>query len=210
MKKLLNLFANANIILGIILLIIPVVFLLYSGLNKNVSANQSNTEVLTEDVIDPSYKSIIPASMGIMHEDIMIPDFDAVTYGNKIIIPSVGTDGLIYECKTSTCGLDKGVWRLPDFGTPINTESPIVLAAHRWGRDDLPVSGKIKNLFYNLDKVVVGDQVNLLWDGKLYAYQVSATEESNHISHNDDLILVTCKYYNSDIRIIVYAHKLAV
>ncbi len=210
MKNALNTFANINIYIGIALLVIPVIFLLFTGVNNNsyttVSANNTNQEILSEEVIDPSYKA--DSTRISTTEQILVPTKNAVTYGNKIQVKSVGIDALIYECATSVCGLTKGVWRLPDFGTPINDNSPIVLAAHRWGPDNLSTADRIKNLFYNADKIFEGDMIELTWNNKVYKYKVTYKEENSYITKNSDLILVTCKYYNSDIRIIVYAKKI--
>jgi LPXTG-site transpeptidase (sortase) family protein len=207
MKKYLETYANINIFLGVALLVIPIAFLLYTGIiNKNalngVSADEdTETEILSEEIVDPGYKPNLSTET-----DVIVPSDEAVTYGNRIMIPSVGTDGLIYECTTPECGLEKGAWRIPEFNTPKNTEYPMVIAAHRWGPDNLSTAERIKNLFYSLDKVFIGDIIEVEWDGQIYRYVVTHTEENIQITRDsDDLILFTCKYYNSPVRIIVYA-----
>lgn len=132
------------------------------------------------------------------------------TDNNAIIrIPSIGVDTKLYIGDDPNT-LEKGVWALPGYGLPAETpsESPIVVAAHRWGADDTPYEVRAKHLFFNLPSVDVGDVIEIVWQSKVFRYKVNFKEESNYVSKLEDLILVTCKYYDSLERIFVYAEKI--
>ncbi|CAN5171810.1 hypothetical protein BH09PAT3_BH09PAT3_6330 [soil metagenome] len=83
---------------------------------------------------------------------------------NTLVIPSLDLQQTIYE-GSNKYTLRKGVWHRPNSSTPIlggNT----VLAGHRFTYHDPAV-------FYNLDKVSVGDKMVLYWEGKKYEYKVA-------------------------------------
>lgn len=205
MKKILNTFANLNMLLGVALLIVPGAFLLFSGVNNNtytsISADQ---DVPREQIVAPDYVSPVNEDS---KSEVIVPSGEAVTYGYRVRIPSQGLDTLIYECTTSECGLLKNAaWRIPEFGTPEDEDIITVIAAHRWGPDNFSTEKRIKELFYSFDKVQQGELIEIDWAGKTYKYQVTFKEENTVITRDeDDLILFTCKYYDSPIRIVVYA-----
>ena len=95
---------------------------------------------------------------------------------------------------------------VPEFGDPINSEKTIIIAAHRfgysyWSREERSVVS-----FYNLPKTGIGDTVSIIWDQREFVYEIYKAEESTYITDYDaDLILYTCKYFNSPVRIFRYA-----
>lgn len=205
MKNILNTFANLNLLLGVALLIIPVAFLLFSGVNNNsYTSIKADNEVPREQIVAPDY---VPVTNTDIKADIIVPQNEAITYGYRVKMPSHGLDTLIYECATPECGLLKNAaWRIPEFGTPEDEGNITVLAAHRWGPDNFSTEKRIKELFYSFDKVKEGDLIEIEWNSKIYKYQVSFKEENTVITRDeDDLILFTCKYYDSPVRIVVYA-----
>ncbi len=86
---------------------------------------------------------------------------------DRLIIPSIGVDGTIYESRSIEI-LAKGIWRRPRSSTP-DKGSNTVLVAHRF----LYTSGPIT--FYHLDKVKVDDMISVFWKGREYRYQVYET-----------------------------------
>lgn len=89
----------------------------------------------------------------------------AVPTDNRLQIDTIGVDGTVFEGK-SVNTLSKGIWRRPLTSTP-DKGGNTVLVAHRY----LYHSGP--NTFYLLDKVSVGQDITLWWEGKKYLYTIS-------------------------------------
>ncbi len=142
------------------------------------------------------------------------PRFDpSLPLENMIIIPSVGINTKINEKPVESYeeALKVGVWRVPDFGTPYDRQLPVILAAHRYGYLKWSVPYRLKNSFYNLPKVKVGDTVEVVWRQRKYVYEVYAEGKGEEIDdYSADLILYTCESLTSPIRIFKYARLLEV
>lgn len=142
-------------------------------------------------------------------DDYVLPEKDlSLPETNSISIKKIGLETNIIEETSENYenALMQGVWRVPDFGTPIMRDKPIILVAHRFGYLNWSQDFRIKNSFYNLPKVDVGDQIEIIWDQRKFNYEVYEKEEGEDISHySADLILYTCKFLESDLRIFRYA-----
>jgi sortase (surface protein transpeptidase) len=117
---------------------------------------------------------------------------------NKLFIPKIGVE--ISIGKTSDY-LDFGGWV-----QNVNTKDlPFVISIHRFGLDSLTDDMKIHQTLYNADKLQVGDEVKLHWDGKEYIYSVKEIYEgiNNKPVKDNELLLYTCKYWSSSERIFV-------
>lgn len=129
--------------------------------------------------------------------------------GHYLSIPKIGVDTVIWEGEGDNYekALRKGVWRVSDFAEPENPGGkPIILAAHRFGYVDWNQDYRIKNSFYNLPKLINGDMVEVVWNQRRYTYQIQRVEEGTEIAdYSSDLILYTCKFLVSPVRIFVYA-----
>ena len=130
--------------------------------------------------------------------------------GQYITIPTLGLDTTVWEASSSAYeeALRRGVWRVPEFGIPDDSEQgrPIILAAHRFGYVDWTQAYREKNSFYNLPDLKVGESVILTWNQHRYTYKVTKIEEGSEIAdYKSDLILYTCKFLVSPIRVFVYA-----
>ena len=129
--------------------------------------------------------------------------------GQYLTIPSIGVDTAVLEASSSAYedALRRGVWRVPEFGTPeSDLGRPIILAAHRFGYVDWTQNYREQNSFYNLPDVAVGESIVLTWNQHRYTYKVTKIEEGSEITdYSSNLILYTCKFLVSPIRIIVYA-----
>lgn len=129
--------------------------------------------------------------------------------GQYLTIPTIGVDTAVLEASSSAYedALRRGVWRVPEFATPETSgELPIILAAHRFGYVDWTQSYREKNSFYKLPDLKVGESVVLTWKQHRYTYKVTKIEEGTEImDYSSDLILYTCKFLVSPIRIVVYA-----
>lgn len=105
--------------------------------------------------------------------------------------------------------LTRGTWMVPEFGDPINNDTTIILAAHRFGYSYWTREERNRISFYNLPSIDVGDQVKIIWDQREFTYEIYKAEESNYITDYDaDLIIYTCKFFNSPVRIFRYARAI--
>ena len=137
------------------------------------------------------------------------PDIDpSLPKENGIIIDKIGVQGLLHEGTDWESILKLGVWRIPDFGSPEDNSTPIILAAHRWGYLSWSNAFRKLNSFFNLPKLKSGDEIRLIWNQRQYTYQVySASEGAQITDYSANLILYTCQLWNSPIRIFVYAKR---
>lgn len=99
---------------------------------------------------------------------------------NHVVIPSMLLDQPILEGPVSQTYkiLDKGIWRWPRGSTPDNGGNT-VLIGHRFTYTNP------RGVFYYLNKVKVGDQIGVFWQGKEYLYKVVSISQ---VSPNDTAI----------------------
>lgn len=132
---------------------------------------------------------------------------------NQINIKTAGIKTTVNEAPLENLesALRVGVWRVPNFGTPYDRENPTILAAHRFGYLKWSIPYRLKNSFYNLTKVEVGDSVEIIWKQRRYIYEVYAEGKGEEISdYSADLILYTCESLDSPIRLFKYARLLEI
>lgn len=121
-------------------------------------------------------------------------------------IPNIGVNSPIFYQQDYISALKKGSWMVPEFGTPMNGNTPIILAAHRFGYRNWTKEFRNMISYYNLPQTQEGDIIEIVWEQRLFRYEIYKGEESNYISDYDaDLILYTCKFFNTPIRIFRYA-----
>lgn len=195
-------FAKILAILGTVLLIIayaPSVW--YFTASK--AGIELNTKTIGETVINQP--PVVPQFRPAAYQ----PPYDSsLPLKNRLIIKSAGIDTEIYEAPEANFedALKKGVWRVSNFGTPFERELPTIMAAHRFGYLRWSVPYRLKNSFYNLPKLKIGDTVEIIWKQRKYVYAVYGEEEGEAISdYSANLILYTCKDLNSKVRIFKYA-----
>ncbi|HMR72794.1 MAG TPA: class E sortase [Candidatus Saccharibacteria bacterium] len=104
---------------------------------------------------------------------------------NRLYIPQINVDVATVEVTGSeTAALDKGaIHRAPTSGNPKDGGN-YVLAAHRFTMGLTPQQTRLKSPFYHIDKVAVGDQIYVDYDGTRYAYKVTEKRlvEPNEVS----------------------------
>ena len=128
------------------------------------------------------------------------------TTHNKIIIPRMRVNTTILEGSTESV-LNKGLWRIPGTSNPA-VGGNMVIAGHRYKW--LPPSNKT---FWDIDKLKVGDMIEVNWEGKRYLYRVSTisivTPDRVDILNNtaeSKLTLFTCTpKFSSKYRYVVEA-----
>lgn len=130
-----------------------------------------------------------------------------------LVIPSikVATDVQEATFQNYEQALKKGVWRVPDFGTPHDREKPTIMAAHRFGYLTWSNTFRRLNSFYNLPKLKNGDTVEIYYKQRKYVYEIYGESRGEEIEdYTANLILYTCETLNSKIRIFRYARLLKI
>lgn len=91
--------------------------------------------------------------------------------GNRLIIPRLLIDAELVEgpMSDSFSLLNKGAWQLP-IGVDPSKAGNTVIAGHRFS-----YTGP-RGIFYGLDKLQVGDQIGIRWNGTLYTYAVESSQ----------------------------------
>ena len=109
---------------------------------------------------------------------------------NKILINSIGVNAEILEGDESELNL--GIWHIPYTSNPANGGNTVIIA-HRYLYNYGP------NTFFNLDKLVLGDQIKITWDSQIYTYKVTETKivestqtDIQNNTPNSILTLYTC------------------
>ena len=141
---------------------------------------------------------------------VTLPAYDpTLPDGNWVIIPRIGVRSEIYESDQPEPSLEKGVWRVPDYGTPGDLTKPMILAAHRYGYIWWWQNGSNYwkyHSFYLLPDTQQGDLVEVISGKRKYIYEIYAGEEGETITdYNADLILYTCKFLTGEKRYFRYA-----
>lgn len=116
---------------------------------------------------------------------------------NKLIIPSIGVD---MQIGSERRYLDIGGW----IQSSTQDNTPNLIAIHRYGWDNLSPEQKIKQTLYLVNSLKKGDKVFLIWNGMKYQYEVSKlTDDTNNPALDENLMLYTCKFFNTSHRIFV-------
>ena len=132
---------------------------------------------------------------------------------SRIKISTAKIDTQIWEAtfENHEDALKKGVWRAPDFGTPADRKKPMILAAHRYGYLAWSIPYRLKNSFYSLPKLKVGDTVEIIWKQRKYLYEIYSESKGDKIDdYSANLILYTCESLNSPVRIFKYGRLLEI
>jgi sortase A len=97
-------------------------------------------------------------SPGITNGSVPVPS------GKRLVIPVMLLDEQVYE-GTSPLTVHKGVWRRPNTSTP-DKGGNTVMTGHRF-------TYKGRSVFYELDKLKVGQRLAVFWDNHRYTYEVT-------------------------------------
>lgn len=89
---------------------------------------------------------------------------------NRILIPAMDLNEPIYEGQGEST-LTKGIWVRPNASTP-DKGGNTVMAGHRLSYT------QPEGPFYHLDKIKVGDPIEVYWHGKAYKYVARAILET--------------------------------
>ncbi len=182
-------------------------YLYYSALPKTTEILGRSIQETSKQMVAEEVKVIPVTDPQVIAEiarDPSLPD------GYYLSIPDIGVQTVIWEANSDSFeqALRKGVWRVPEFADPTQagTGRPMILAAHRFGYLEWTQSYRLKNSFYDLPKLESGNEVEIVWNQHRYTYKITKVEEGTEIKdYSSDLVLYTCKFLKSPIRIFVYA-----
>lgn len=218
-KKIVNTTGNIYLFIGLLLCFVSLSLLAYPQLpfvfNKlNINSPEVEAQTLTEPV---STTATTQEDIDIDIPEIKLPEKDtSLSASNTLIIPKIGVKAKIIEGKDSKKALDKGPWIVPDYANPEQrylqeTSKSIIIAAHRFGYSSWSTEYRNKYSFFNLPDTKKGNSVVIVWNQREYVYEIVKAEDGKYISKTDaDLILYTCKYFNSPIRIFRYANLVSI
>ena len=170
----------------------------------------ATTKILAK-ALQETGEAISPVNSAVIQET-KVPERDpSLPEGQYLSIPKIGVDTVIWEASSEGYeeALKKGVWRVPEFGQPGQAGKPIILAAHRFGYLEWTQAYRLKNSFYDLPKLTGGDQIAIVYNQHRYIYRVLRVTEGTKIEdYSSDLILYTCKFLVSPLRVFVYAEEI--
>lgn len=186
------------------------------GLYMYYSVMPRTTELLGKALQETSKQLVAEAKpVNVVKESQVVAEIARDTSlpdGHYLNIPKIGVGTSILEATSDKYdeALRKGVWRVPEFASPIeasaNEGKPMILAAHRFGYLEWTQDYRLKNSFYKLPSLRNGDKIEIIWNQRRYTYTVSKVEEGTEIGdYSSDLILYTCKFLVSPVRVFVYA-----
>lgn len=207
-KNLLNKVLNIYTVLGFVFLVgavvlvsIPIYPYVWYRLNPN--ATNEDVEKIAKEVIEIEKVEAGERKSKVPPLDRSLPE------GYHVLVPDVKINSPISRSKDYKQALIHGSWIVPEYGTPERDELPIILAAHRFGYSSWSTETRNRISYYNLPNTDVGDEIMIYWNQRKYLYKIYAEEESTYISdYSADLILYTCKYFNSPERIFRYAERI--
>jgi sortase (surface protein transpeptidase) len=200
--------AKACLVIGVILLIVAYAPSVWYATSPEKIAQITS---LLADTATKTPQEVLEANTPEIKVPYQPKEDKALPLEPTVTIPSVGISTVINEAPIEQYeeALKVGVWRVSDFGTPYERKLPTILAAHRYGYLKWSIPYRLKNSFYNLPKVKVGDTVEIDWRQRKYVYEVYAEDKGEEIEDYDaDLNLYTCESLNSSVRIIKYAKLL--
>ncbi len=210
-KKLLKILSKIYLVLGIVLIffafsVLAITFYPQIWYSVDKGATESEAYSINEEVVilqEAEKEDIVKEVVSNLP-----PVDESLPLENIIKISAIGVDSEVIENVDSFIGLEEGIWRVPDFGTPDNNELPIILAAHRFGYVYWTKQFRDTSSFYNLPKLRIGDRVQIIWEQRSYEYEVYKAEDNTQITDYDaDLILYTCRMYNSPVRVFRYLNR---
>ena len=187
------------IFISFVLILIPISPYIWYRLNP-----KATTEEITQLVV-PVTQEVIEE---VEEEDTLPPLDTSLPEGYRVLISRIGVNSTVTASKNYEDALKKGSWIVPGYGTPEQDSLPIIIASHRFGYASWDIEKRNKISFYNLPKTKIGDTITIYWNQREYTYKIYRAEEKTYISdYEADLILYTCKYFNSPVRIFRYAQR---
>jgi sortase (surface protein transpeptidase) len=215
-KERLILISNSYLAIGIFLVFLGTAIIIIAKYPQvwyslNINSPENEFSILTEplDTQTQEYqekKEDKKDEWGKLDPSLPPVDF-SLPITNYLKIEKVGIETDVLEGEDYEKILENGIWRVNDFGTPEDNNA-IILVAHRFGYFNWTQEQRDVHSFFNLPNTRVGDRIEIVWNQRKYIYEIYKLEENTIITDYDaDLILYTCKLYNSPVRIFRYAER---
>lgn len=210
-EKLLKTLSHIYLALGILLIffafsILTITFYpqIWYSVDKEATQTEATSIVQEVEIIKTKEEEDIKKT-----ETSTLPPLDtSLPLENTIKISSIGVDSPIIQNEDAQEGLEEGIWIVPELGTPESNQQATIIAAHRFGFVYWTKEFRETSSFYNLPKLRVGDRVQIIWNQRSYEYEVYKSEDSTQITdYSADLILYTCRMYNSPVRVFRYLNR---
>lgn len=205
-KRVLTILSDFNVRLGLTLFFLGLIFVLIPSLPQiwyRIFPESTEKEITTIINSDDN-----PVTNTTVNDNELPPIDKALPKVNSIKISKIGVLSPLKNGENYEEILKRGSWMVNDFPTPDKEIGPVIIASHRFGYVTWSAKERKEISFYNLPKLKVGDTVEIVWNQRLYKYKIIKSSEGKAISdYNVDLILYTCKLYNSPIRIFMYAER---
>lgn len=212
-KRIKSKIGDIYITVGVTFCILAILLLAYPQLPYLLSAISVNTpkkeeEKITQPIFEEeTFEEVIEgATLELPKKDFDLPK------ENYIIIPKIGVNSQIQVGSNAEEALDSGPWIVNDYADPESrylreTSKSIIIASHRFGYSSWSEEKRRLISFFNLPETNVGDRIIIVWDQREYVYEIVEIGDTTYVENYDtDLILYTCRYYNSPIRIFRYAN----
>lgn len=130
---------------------------------------------------------------------------------NRVIIPKIGVN-IPYDDNQEA--LNTGAWwRHADRGNPVDGGN-FILAAHRFEIQPTPQATWEKSPFYHIEKMAIGDQIVIDYEGKRYGYEIDTVNtvkptqiEVEAPSETAKLTLYSCGLGGASVDRIVFTAK---
>ena len=102
--------------------------------------------------------------------------------------------------------LSKGLYLYPEYAGIGEIGKTVIIAGHHYNMHMSALESK--KSFQNLDKVQVGDRIEIVDDYKIWTYEVYKVEQAKEVTEETaDLILYTCVFWwDSELRLFVYGN----
>lgn len=203
------------IFVGVVFCLIAIILLAYPQLPYILNAVSINSPEKEEEKISkPIFEEEEEEEEEVVEEPTLeLPPIDPdLPEENYIIIPKIGVNAVIQTGENAGEALDKGPWIVNDYSDPESrylqeTTRSIIIASHRFGYSSWSEEKRTRISFFNLPETKIGDRVTVIWNQREYVYEIVQVGETTYVEKYDtDLILYTCRYYNSPIRIFRYAN----
>jgi len=180
----------------------------YIDQNAVTKDNESLVEAVKAENLTPATVAQPEVSEPVVPK---LPDFNAGhPLETRLIIDKVGINAEIHQGGDGEKGLEKGVWQPDGFGNPMSS-IPMLLASHRYGLLGWSNDYRTSNSFNKLPELNVGDEFSVIYQQRDFRYRVTSKYEATTLENvQADMVLYTCKYFGSPVRIVITAEKIPV
>ncbi len=194
-----NLIGKIIFVIGVILLIIGIVKTLTSF--KEVEVKEEKEEEVMEEKEEETNEVI---------EEEEEESDESLDYLMTLEIPKINLNRDVYKLGSYKNNVNLNIEILKESDMPDKEKGNVILASH---------SGSSSVAYFNdLDKLEIGDKVNLYYLDNIYTYEIVSfyeVEKTGNITiHRDQnesvIVLITCKKYNDNTQVVYIGNLIEV